>query len=625
MKKRNVIFLLSALVLASCGSGGGTTSSETPSSSQESSRASEASSSSVEQTSAEESSRAPEESSAPSPSTESSSELPSSLPEESSSEEESSEAEVSSALESSSEPSSSIVESSSEEEDVIKLDDPEIVDNDYKGVVTTDACYEIFVYSFCDSNGDGIGDLKGIQSKLDYLHDLGVRNLWLTPVHPSSTNHKYNVRDYYGIDSSFGTVKDFENLCADAKAKGMGIFMDMVFNHSGLDNPLFTQAISDYLSGKTGNDSLADLYVLSTNDKEVPNTKSSYYYNGTKIWYECNFDSSMPEFNTKGKSAPNLHEDIMRYWIGKGASGFRFDGVAYYDYSSAKNSMAYVKTLSTLARSIKSDVYLVAEYWKSSQSQINGVAENGMTCFNFPTSDTVSNSVLNGVRGGRGYKFAKTLASADEGFRAASDSKILPAFFISNHDQDRWAKNLSDLQFRQVVASYLFTPGTPFLYYGEEIGLLGTRQVAATDANRRLPMQWTTPIDQDKQRPTAILRESDYSGNQTTLGALEAIEDPDSITSWYKEVLHFRLDHPEISKGTYTCLVSDKYSPLAAFRIRYEGKSYYLIHNFESEAPVKVALPEDAVRVEGFQIGEVAQTGRILDMSPSSSILLEAA
>lgn len=512
---------------------------------------------------------------------------------------------------------------SSEEEEVLELVDAPAGENTYVGKMSTEACYEVFVYSFADSNGDGIGDLKGVEGKLDYLHELGVRNLWLSPVHPSNTYHKYNVADYYDIDPAYGTLADFESLCRSAKAKGISIFMDMVFNHSGLDNPLFTQAIEDYLNGATGEDSLADLYVISTDDAEVGNTKAIYTYNGVDIWYECNFDRSMPEFNLRGKAAPKLHENVMRYWIGKGADGFRFDGVGYYAFGDTENSLAYVDVLSKAAKAIKEDVYLIAEFWENSQTYVNLVPEHGMTCFNFTTSDTITNSVLQAMSMGSGSNFAKTLGFAVSGFSEGSKNTILPAFFISNHDQDRWAKRLDDAQFRQVAALYILTPGTPYLYYGEEIGLLGTRKVMATDANRRLPMQWRSDKNADTERATDILSQSDYTGEQTALGALEAIQDASSITAWYKQVLNFRLTRPEIKQGTFANLTPARNSPLAAFRITYQGKRYYLIHNLD-QVSVRVAMPEAVSKVSGFSLGESSLSGTTLSLGPNATAYLQA-
>ena len=460
----------------------------------------------------------------------------------------------------------------------------------YAGKDSNGACYEIFVYSFADSNGDGIGDLKGIEGKLDYLQELGIETIWLTPVHPSSTYHKYNVKDYYDIDPKFGTVDDFVSLCASAKTRGIRVIMDMVFNHSSLDNPWFKQAATDFLYGKTGPDSLADLYVFGLEAEDVPNTKATYDVDGTPIYYECNFDRSMPEFKCDGELARAKHKDIMSYWIGKGASGFRFDGAAYYYFGDAAKNMSYISYLSQTAKEIKSDVYLIAEYWLNGQVQLNPVAENGMNVFNFATSTSgVTTNPVFAIRAQEGYDYADAVEKAVSGIYNASKGAIAPSIFISNHDQDRFANSsTSDAQLGAMAALYLLTPGTPYLYYGEEIAMQGYRMTAQTDVNRRLPMQWKADASSDTAR-TKRAPGGDYNGDQTTLGALDAIKDPKSITSRYKEILALRKSIPAIRNGIFRS-VTEEDAPIAAFQITYEGKTTYLVHNVVKE-PVKVTVP----------------------------------
>ena len=476
--------------------------------------------------------------------------------------------------------------SSEEEEDTIthllEASDPNLT---YSGIDDAGASYEIFVYSFADSDGDGIGDLKGIADHLDYLKELGVKNLWLTPVHPSSTYHKYNVRDYFDIDPAFGTVDDFVSLCAAAKQKGLKIFMDMVFNHSSLDNPWFKKAVEDLLDNNTGEDSYAKLYSMSLNETEVPNTKYSYTYQGQTVYYEGNFDRSMPEFNLDSDIAKAKHKEIMDFWLDKGASGFRFDGVAYYYYGNNAKCASYCGELAKMAKAKRNDVYLIAEYWLDSQAYINEIPKVGMTAFNFPTSVSSGlNSAPGAIVSGVGRRYAAAISSAVQGFLEESEGKILPSFFVSNHDQDRWGANRTAEKIKAIASLYLLTPGTPYLYYGEEIGMMGTRGAASTDANRRLPMQWYSKESQDSARTSAV-SEGDYDGPQTTLGALEAIKDPSSITGHYKTLLSFRDETEAIKKGTFVN-VTPADSPFVAFKIFFNGKVSYLLHNVSEEEAV---------------------------------------
>jgi len=465
----------------------------------------------------------------------------------------------------------------------------------YTGTQDAEASYEIFVYSFADSDGDGVGDLKGIEDKLDYLGELGVKNIWLTPIHPSSTYHKYNVKDYFSIDPQFGTVADFVSLTTKAKEKGLNILMDMVFNHSGIDNPWFAQAAFDFVSENSSDDSLKDLYVFSWDGKDISNTKAMYNVEGIDIYYECNFDRSMPEFNLESDIARAKHKEIMDFWLDKGASGFRFDGVAYYHLGNNAKCMEYCKYLADTARATKSDAKLIGEFWVNDQPTINTIAPTGMTGFNFPTSTSgVSTNPIFAMRSGNGGRFARAVADASQGFLSGSNGKTLPSHFLTNHDQDRWAGSLADEQIKFAASAYLLTSGTPYIYYGEEIKMQGIRQTAQTDINRRLPMQWKSNANEDTAR-CKVGPGSDYSGKQTTLGGLEAIKDTSSVTYYYKELLAFRNRTEAIKKGYYRN-VTPSDSPLIAFQIDYQGKTSYLIHNAESEE-VKVHLPKDMALV----------------------------
>ena len=476
----------------------------------------------------------------------------------------------------------------------------------YSGKMATGVNYQIFVCSFADSNGDGVGDLKGIEQHLDYLAELGVHDLWLSPIHPSSTYHKYNVRDYYAVDENYGSMADFESLVAKAKSKGIGIVLDMVFNHSAIDHPWFAKALEDYAYDNEGEGSYKDLYSLADDPKDLrPGTSSSRNIGGRQVYYECNFESGMPEFNLDSDLARRFHAEIMDFWLKKGVAGFRFDGVAYYYYGKDAKCVDYCKYLYETAKSLKDDVYLVGEYWVNNQPALNKMGESGMTAFNFPTSGTME-SAVNAVQRGNGYDYAWTLENAETAFLTKSEGKTLPSFFLSNHDQDRWVGSRTAEVARAVAAANILTPGTPYLYYGEEIMMRGVRQSGATDANRRLPMQWFADASQDTAR-TKRLKEADYSGAQTELGAIEAIKQEGSITSYYKQFIHFRNAHPELQKGFYRN-VTDEESPLLAFRIDYAGKEYVLVENVDDK-DVAVQVGEGYELATGLYDGLTAYRG----------------
>lgn len=489
----------------------------------------------------------------------------------------------------------------------------------YSGVMSTGVNYQIFVCSFADSNGDGIGDFKGIEQHLDYLKKLGVSNIWLTPIHPSTTYHKYNVRNYYEVDSSFGTMADFESLVAKAKEQGIGVILDMVFNHSGADNPWFAQALDDFASENTDEGSLASLYSLSFDPKDIsPNAYSTRTVSGRTVYYECNFDTQMPEFNLDSEVTRAKHRDIMDFWLNKGVAGFRFDGVAYFYKGKDEKCMDYCAYLARTAKELRANVDLIGEYMVSSQAFLNKMASTGMTCFNFSTSGTMDSAVT-AVQRGNGYDYAYMVELAQTKFMANSNGTILPAFFLSNHDQDRWVGSRTAEVARACAAQNILTPGTPYLYYGEEIMMRGVRQAASTDANRRLPMQWLSDASADTARPR-VLSEADYSGEQTKLGALEEIDKDDSITGIYRQLINFRNAHPELQKGFYKNCADDE-CPLTAFHIDYDGKEYYLIHNVD-ENQIAVKVGEGYTLASGLYEKDVSYAGGKLFLAPYTSALL---
>ena len=187
--------------------------------------------------------------------------------------------------------------------------------------------YEIFVYSFCDSDGDGVGDLQGVISKLDYLQELGVNGIWLMPIHPSPTYHKYDVTDYDAIDPQYGTMADFDQLMQACQARDIHVILDLVLNHTSVEHPWF-QTAADYLrtlepgQEPDGNQCpYVDYYFF---DQE-PKTADYYPVEGTSWQYEGKFWSGMPDLNLDNPALREEIKSIMAFWMGKGVSGFRLD------------------------------------------------------------------------------------------------------------------------------------------------------------------------------------------------------------------------------------------------------------------------------------------------------------
>ena len=213
--------------------------------------------------------------------------------------------------------------------------------------------YEVFVYSFCDSNGDGIGDLKGLQSKLDYLQALGITGLWLMPVHPSTTYHKYNVSDYYAIDPAYGTMEDMDSLLAECEKRNIRVILDLVVNHTGYDHPWFTEA-ANYLktlpAGKTPDSSVCP-YV----DYYFFNQNAGQKLNGTTYYYEGMFSPDMPDLNLDNPQVRAEIEKIMKFWLDKGVAGFRLDAAKEFFSGRVSKNVEVLSWLQKAATDIKED------------------------------------------------------------------------------------------------------------------------------------------------------------------------------------------------------------------------------------------------------------------------------
>ncbi|MGE5378569.1 MAG: alpha-amylase family glycosyl hydrolase, partial [Bacteroidota bacterium] len=338
--------------------------------------------------------------------------------------------------------------------------------------------YEIFVRSFSDSNGDGIGDLNGVTSNLDYLQNLGVNAIWLMPVHPSPSYHGYDVLNYYAINPDYGTMDDFKHLLNEAHKRNIHVIIDLVLNHTSDQHPFFQDALRGPQS------KYRDWYVWSDTDQGVgwhlaPGDQPVYYYG--------QFCDCMPDLNYRNPEVTAQMENVARYWLEKvGVDGFRLDAAKHLieEGKVIENTKSTHEWLKGFFKAYKADnpnAYTVAEVFGADASLAKTYTGNQVDqVFNFE----IASGILNSVNGGSnsGINSALTFALQD-----------LPhgeyATFLTNHDQNRvMSQVVGDVDKARVAAGLLLTaPGVPFIYYGEEIGMSGSKP----DEQIRTPMQWT--------------------------------------------------------------------------------------------------------------------------------------
>ncbi len=440
--------------------------------------------------------------------------------------------------------------------------------------------YEIMPISYRDSDGDGRGDFGGIIDSIPYLADLGIERVWLTPIHPSPSYHKYDVMDYRAVDSTFGTMEDFEEMLASFHEAGIDLILDMVLNHTSKLHPWFKDAVDDFKYGDDDGIDRSSWYVLSKEPVRDYNV-----YQG--IYYESNFDSSMPELNLDNPDVRAEIADTLAFYLEKGVDGFRFDATTYYYYGDTAKNVEFLTFIRETCEAIDPDVYLVGEAWIDTQSQLNSYAASGISFFNFPTACASNHEgSVSSVKSLKSrtafYRFAEAVVAAQDGFEEAAGKKGTTSFFLSNHDMDRWGYYLDgeedgEDKKRLAVSMQLLTPGTPWIYYGEEISMSGVRGEENTDRLRRQGMVWGNGIE------SCHTPESGADSNAETVGAYDAQGDPTSLYNHYKKVINLRNAHPGLFlNGEFEAAELDSEKSVA-FKITEDGEEYLLVHNAADE------------------------------------------
>ena len=411
--------------------------------------------------------------------------------------------------------------------------------------------YEIFTGSFSDSDGDGIGDLRGIINRLDYLNDgdplsgksLGVGGIWLTPVFESPTYHKYDITDYYRIDPAFGTMEDLRELIEKCHERGMLVILDLPINHTGNQNSWFIQFRNAHLMHNSGN-RYYDLYSWLPEGSPMPAGRHFTRIPGAEGYYECNFSDNMPELNYDLPQVRQMMLDVALYYLDLGADGFRFDAAKYIYYGDHRKTADFWEWYIGELKKVKPDVFTVAEVWDG--DGITDQYQKATPCFDFTVAQSTG-LIASTARQGNVNRYTQYVRDYLERTQSLSgQASYVP--FLANHDTDRAAGYLTVAAGHAQIAAnlYILGPGSPFIYYGEEIGLRGSRGGGSTDANRRLAMLWG---DGDTVKdPVGSTYEAK---KQTPYTVRDLIGNEDSLLTYYKRLLLIRAACPEIALGTY--------------------------------------------------------------------------
>jgi glycosidase len=399
---------------------------------------------------------------------------------------------------------------------------------------------QIFVRSYQDSDGDGIGDLRGLISRLDYLRDLGVKGLWLMPVTASQDgDHGYAVADYRAIEMAYGTLADFDELLKQAHARGMGVVIDAVINHSAASHPLFQQSRSG-----PGN-AYRDWYVWQD---PAPGGWSIY---GGNPWrgtahgaYFAPFSDSMPDFNFRLPAVVAFHEDNQRFWLNRGVDGLRFDAVGHLlengpqAWANQPENYVLMARMRALADAYRQRT-IVCEAPADPQGFAAATACGSAFAFD------LSASLIGAARGE-----PRAIQAVSAYFQTAPASM---ATFLSNHDAFAGRRVADQLggdaaQLKLAAATLLLLPGRPYLYYGEEVGMAGAATLRG-DTPLRTPMSWSADATRAGFTTGAPYRA--LAANVATHNVAAQAADPQSILNFYKAMLKLRNALPSIARGSY--------------------------------------------------------------------------
>lgn len=433
--------------------------------------------------------------------------------------------------------------------------------------------YEIFVRSFYDSDGDGVGDLNGIIEKLDYLNDgdptttddLGVTGIWLMPITVSPSYHGYDVTDYFQVDPEYGTNEDFLRLMDEAHSRGIRVIVDLVMNHTSTAHPWFIES-QDPESEKR------DWYIWAQENPGYrgPDGQVVWHSNPSGYYYGL-FWSGMPDLNYENPNVTFAMFEAAQFWLDEmNVDGFRLDAIKHMveegqGQENTRSTHEWMAEFFKFYKAVNPNALTVGEAWTSTQQVLEYTGDEVDIAFQFDLALDILNSADTGITS----VFSKTQQEVYDTFPANQY-----ATFITNHDQNRVMSQLDEDEGKaRVAAAILLTgPGVPFVYYGEEIGMTGTKP----DEDIRLPLQWASNgpkvgfTEGTPWRPAAADFPVRSVARQT--------DDPDSLLSLYRDLIHLRNNHEALRVGTWTLLEANS-SRLYTFLRQTENESIVVVIN----------------------------------------------
>ncbi|GIO59157.1 MULTISPECIES: alpha-glucosidase [Paenibacillus] len=462
--------------------------------------------------------------------------------------------------------------------------------------------YEIYMPSFCDGNGDGIGDFQGLTSKLDYLRELGIGGIWLTPFYPSPrVDNGYDISDYYGVDPVFGTLDDFDHFVREAHRRGIRVIADLVLNHTSAEHPWFMESRSSRTSPKR------DWYIWKDAvDGGTPNHWESFFGGTAWEWDEATgqyyyhaFAKEQVDLNWANPEVREAMKEVMSFWLGRGIDGFRLDVINFLkvsgqfkenpvtadgeqDHRFDQNQEGIVEAIRDICEFVRSqnkDVFMVGEVGSEDMEVLRRYSGGDLL-------DVVFNFNLGSRKELKVHEMFTELVRMEELHRPEQ----VPTIFFSSHDMPRHYSRFSsgddsvDLCTAKLIAALMLTAkGVPFIYYGDEIGM---RDFVPADIGQMRDIQGLTAYRMAKESgmpeadalAAAILRSRDHSrtpmqwdgsryggfslhGSWIPLGpssrqvhVQKQWGSKDSLLEFYRSLIRLRGKHKALQTGKYTFL-----------------------------------------------------------------------
>jgi len=528
--------------------------------------------------------------------------------------------------------------------------------------------YQIYPRSFADSNGDGIGDLEGIISRLDYLKELGIDAIWLSPIYPSpDVDFGYDVSNYLDIDPKFGNLETFDRLVKEAHERGIRIILDLVLNHTSDQHPWFLE------SRKSRDNPFRDYYIWrdpKPNGDPPNNWLSCFGGSGWELdpttgqMYFHMFYKEQPDVNWRNPAVRQYMLDVFKFWLDRGVDGFRLDVFnAYYKSPNFEdNPMGPIRPslmglrafdrmkhiydidqpeMIPLLQDIRKILNSYGETYSVGETFIGGAEKAALYC-----GDDRLHAAFN-------FEFlhcpwwAHAFYQSITRWEGILSDEAWPNYVLNNHDNPRsatrYARGEDDDRLKVAAAMLLTLRGTPFMYYGEEIGMrdipVSRDQIKDPWGRRywpffkgrdgcRSPMQWNA-MPNAGFSPEGVETWLPVHSNYPVRNVMVQEADPESLLNWYKRLIAARKAHPSLRTGAFIPLTDGKRFILAYLR-QGENESSMVVLNFSSRRQ-QLTLPGDQTGrkweylLSNKRTSMIPVEGRVIPLEPNEALILREA